>query len=305
MNSQSRTRNQETDIVKTLLIEDNTEFAQRLSQTLTRAKGLINVRLQRVNRLSSGLELLDKENFDIVLLDLSLPESQGVGTFTKVYSRAPEVPIIVLIEPKDETIAMDTIHKGAQDYLIKAEIDKNMIMRSVRYAIEHKHMIEKMQSLYLQDGLTGLYNRRGFITLSLQQLKMAHRLKGDIFLLFLDLDNLKSINDTLGHPEGDRALIAVADILQKTFRRSDVIGRIGGDEFAVLAMEASESSTNRLVNRFEENLEAYNSKRNSHHKLSLSMGLARYDPERTGSIDELLLQADRLMYEQKRKKQRL
>lgn len=303
MNIQSGIKDQNPDIVKALLIEDNIEFAQRLGQILSRVKGMTHFHLQCVNRLSSGLEHLEKGNFDIVLLDLSLPESQGMNTFTKVYSQTPEIPIIVLIEPDDETIGMDTVHKGAQDYLIKAEIDKNLILRSVRYAIERKHMIEELRSLYLQDDLTGLYNRRGFITLSLQQLKMASRLKGDIFLLFFDLDNLKSINDTLGHREGDSALIDVANILQKTFRRSDIIGRIGGDEFAVLVMETSQPSTDKLVNRFQENLEACNSKRNSRPKLSLSMGLARYDPKRTGSIDELLTRADRLMYEQKRKKQ--
>jgi diguanylate cyclase (GGDEF)-like protein/PAS domain S-box-containing protein len=159
---------------------------------------------------------------------------------------------------------------------------------------------EALHALLLVDELTGLYNRRGFLVLSQQQLKMADRAKARMLLLFADFDHLKQINDTLGHPEGDRALIEVANVLKETFRTSDIMARIGGDEFVVLAIEAGSLSPEVLVARLQENLEAHNAKGDHHFRLSLSAGVARYDPEYPCSIDELLARADRAMYEQRR-----
>ncbi len=161
-------------------------------------------------------------------------------------------------------------------------------------------MEETLRALALVDELTDLYNRRGFSILAEQQLKMAHRGKRRMMLLFADFDGLKQINDTLGHQEGDRALIETAEALKETFRESDIIARIGGDEFVVLAIETNRSPAEILARRLQENLEARNAREGRRYKLSLSVGLARYDPEHPCSIDELLAQADRAMYEKKR-----
>jgi diguanylate cyclase (GGDEF)-like protein/PAS domain S-box-containing protein len=161
-------------------------------------------------------------------------------------------------------------------------------------------MEETLRALALMDDLTSLYNRRGFVTLGQQQLKAADRTKRRMVLLFADFDGLKQINDTFGHSEGDRALIETADVFRETFRESDIIARIGGDEFVVLAIETNGSPAEVLATRFQENLKARNAREDRHYKLSLSVGLARYDPEYPCSIDELLAQADRAMYEQKR-----
>ena len=155
----------------------------------------------------------------------------------------------------------------------------------------------------LIDDLTGLNNRRGFSTLGQQQLKLSNRAKKGMFLLFSDLDNLKWINDTLGHHEGDRALVETATISRETFRQSDIIARVGGDEFAVLAVEAYRDSGDILAARLQENLRTHNAQRNRRYKLSISVGLDYYDPICPCSIDELLDRADRSMYEQKQKKQ--
>jgi len=95
-----------------------------------------------------------------------------------------------------------------------------------------------LQKLALIDELTGIYNRRGFITFSEQLIKLSNRTKRGLILGFIDLNNLKDINDKSGHSEGDKTLLCIAEVLKKTFRGSDIIGRIGGDEFVVLALEA-------------------------------------------------------------------
>jgi diguanylate cyclase (GGDEF)-like protein len=165
-------------------------------------------------------------------------------------------------------------------------------------------MEETLRALALIDDLTGLYNRRGFLALGQQQLKMADRTKRRMLLLFADFDDLKRINDTFGHPEGDRALIEVASVLRETFRESDIMARIAGDEFVVLAIETNGFPAEVLTTRLQENLEAHNARGGRHYKLSLSVGLARYDPERPCSIDELVARADRAMYERKQDNQR-
>jgi diguanylate cyclase (GGDEF)-like protein/PAS domain S-box-containing protein len=172
----------------------------------------------------------------------------------------------------------------------------------VRDMTERKRMEEEMREMSLRDQLTGLYNRRGFITLSEQQIKTANRTKRPMPLVFIDVDNMKWINDTLGHEEGDRALITTAEIFRHTFRESDIMARIGGDEFAILATDATEMDPEILSGRLQETIEAYNAKDTLPYKLSMSWGAAVYDPGSPISLDELMSQADGLMYAHKKTK---
>jgi diguanylate cyclase (GGDEF)-like protein/PAS domain S-box-containing protein len=161
---------------------------------------------------------------------------------------------------------------------------------------------EKLKSLSLTDDLTGLSNRRGFFTLGQQQMKIAKRIRKDVFLLYMDVDELKQTNDTYGHPAGDRVLTTVALILRETLRESDIIARIGGDEFAVLAIRSHRGGEKVLFGRLEEKLRAYNLKNPKRLHLSLSMGIVRFDPRKFSSLEDFLAHADYLMYQQKRSK---
>jgi len=152
------------------------------------------------------------------------------------------------------------------------------------------------------DELTGLNNRKGFITLAEQQLKIARRNMREFSLLFADLDNLKLINDTLGHREGDMALIANANILKNCFRESDIKARLGGDEFTVLIVDCSIETSTALNMRLQENIEEFNESRKASYSLSLSAGLAHYEPRNPCSLNDLLDKADLLMFEHKRSK---
>ena len=165
---------------------------------------------------------------------------------------------------------------------------------------ERVRMEETLLALSLIDELTSLYNRRGFLILAEQQLKTANRAKRRMMLLFADFDGLKQINDTFGHTEGDRALIETASVLTETFREADIVARIAGHELVVLAIETDGVPAEILTTRLQENLKARNVREGLPYKLSLSVGLARYDPKHPCSIDELLAQADRAMYAKKR-----
>ena len=171
---------------------------------------------------------------------------------------------------------------------------------------ERKLAEEALKAMSLEDELTGLYNRRGFLTLASQELKIANRMKRGTFLLFNDLDDLKVINDTFGHLQGDQALIDTARILKETFRDPDILARIGGDEFVILTIEAApEVGPELMLKRLQKNLDLFNEKTNRPYPLSMSMGVVRYDPEHPVSIDNLLIQADNQMYEEKQRKKKL
>jgi diguanylate cyclase (GGDEF)-like protein/PAS domain S-box-containing protein len=167
---------------------------------------------------------------------------------------------------------------------------------------ESKQTEEEILTLSITDQLTGLHNRRGFLFLAEQQLRLSDRTKNGLLLFFADLDGMKWINDTLGHKEGDSALIEAAMALKETFRSSDVIARMGGDEFAVLAIDTPEVNAEILTGRLQSMVDARNNQENRKYKLSISVGCSFYDPENPCSIDELMAAADQLMYEHKRRK---
>ena len=169
----------------------------------------------------------------------------------------------------------------------------------LRDVTERRRSEEELRQLSVTDELTGLNNRRGFLILATQQIKMADRMKEGAVLLYADLDDMKFINDTFGHSEGDRALWAMANILRKTFRASDILARWGGDEFVALAVESEEETEKAISARLEENLSRHNSEKSPSYRLSISVGLTRYDPGKPTSLEELLERGDNLMYEQK------
>jgi diguanylate cyclase (GGDEF)-like protein len=169
-------------------------------------------------------------------------------------------------------------------------------------ATERKQLEERIRTSSLLDDLTGLHNRRGFLTLAEQHLKLAERTGRNVLLIFADLDNFKSINDEHGHQEGDRALVAAARTLREVFRDSDILARIGGDEFVVLALETTDTSGDLLARRMRERLAATSQEIAREYELSVSIGIARWDPRSPSSIADLLARADSLMYEHKRQK---
>jgi diguanylate cyclase (GGDEF)-like protein/PAS domain S-box-containing protein len=174
------------------------------------------------------------------------------------------------------------------------------------YDIQDRKTIEKtLEFMSTTDELTGLLNRRGFFTLAGQQVKLANRNGQKLLLFYMDLDGLKKINDTIGHAEGDLALIEAATVLREIFRESDIIGRLGGDEFAVLLFESINASDEQAIfSRLRENLHERNARPGRLYSLELSAGIKSYDPAYPCSLDELISRADTLMYEVKRSKYR-
>jgi diguanylate cyclase (GGDEF)-like protein len=171
-------------------------------------------------------------------------------------------------------------------------------------AVKQTLLERELRSLALTDDLTCLYNRRGFFAAATQQLKLAHRNARGLLLFYCDVDNLKKINDSYGHREGDLALIRAADALEQAFRDSDVLARLGGDEFVALALEVSMQDQGVILRRLRNSLRKASAEE-SRYQLSLSVGVARFDPKSGVSLGDLMLKADQAMYEDKRGRQRI
>ncbi|MHB8091326.1 MAG: diguanylate cyclase [Syntrophales bacterium] len=167
---------------------------------------------------------------------------------------------------------------------------------------ERKRMEAEILASAVTDQLTGLHNRRGFLSLAGQQLKLAERNKCGLLLFFADLDGLKLINDKLGHEQGDNALIEAATVFKETFRTSDILARLGGDEYAVLAVDLTEENSQIFTARLQSLIDARNNLENRRYRLSISLGYSFYNPESPCILEELMASADKLMYERKQNK---
>ena len=235
-----------------LLVEDNPGDARLISAMLDEA-GPEQFRLARVDRLSAGLDALSRGGVGVVLLDLSLPDSLGMETFTRVFAHAPQIPIIVLTGTDDETMALSAVSKGAQDYLIKGQVDRSLLLRSMRYAMERMRTTEQLLHDAMHDTLTGLPNR----ALLLDRLKLAFersaRTPERLFaVLFVDLDRFKNVNDSLGHLAGDQLLVECSRRLGANCRPADTLARLGGDEFILLLDGISgEADAYRVAERIQ------------------------------------------------------
>jgi len=224
-----------------LLVEDNLGDVRLLQEYLKESDSL-NADLIHVDCLSEAVACLgEAASYDLVLLDLSLPDSQGLATFSAIQERAGNLPIILLTGNDDESLAVQAVQQGAQDYLVKGKVDADLLARAIRYGIERNRLLVEMekvreveQHLAYHDMLTNLPNRLLFYDRMRQALAHARRYSGLVAVLFLDLDGFKAINDRHGHAVGDRLLQAVATRLKGNMRQSDTIARLGGDEFTIL-----------------------------------------------------------------------
>ena len=247
-----------------------------------------------------ALEKIKKNSFDAVVTDIAMPHMDGITLTKELAKLNSNLPIMIMTGYADEHSAKLAIEAGAQEFIKKPFSIDEFIIRFDK--MMRHHMGEKeLLALSLTDELTGLYNRRRFFVLTEQYLKVAHRTRKRSLLLYIDINDLKWINDQFGHHEGDQALINLATILKKTFRESDIIARIGGDEFVVL-LESTDENDEILITHLYENIKDYNAKGFQYHSLSISLGVSEFDPECPIPIDELLSKADALMYAQKRRR---
>jgi diguanylate cyclase (GGDEF)-like protein len=282
-----------------LLIEDNPGDVRLIREMLAEGEEVL-FELACVGRLSQGLEYLATQSASLVLLDLSLPDSYGFDTFLKVYAHSPKVPIIVLTGHDDQTVALAAVKTGAQDYLVKGKLDRELLLRSMQYSIERKRYQEQLEYQANYDALTGLPNRN-LLNDRLRQSVFSQRFVRSIGVVFLDIDHFKFVNDSLGHNTGDKLLQKVAERLIETVRDGDTVARLGGDEFILIlndqtGQEVIYRAMQRIISRIAEPIDVGGQEL----MVTCSAGISLY-PQDGPDVDTLLKNADAAMYRAKEK----
>ena len=292
------------DVVRVLLVEDN-PGDQRLVQEMLRESGDGAV-LTTVDRLDEALEPVSRGLADLVLLDLSLPDSNGVDGVRRLRAAAPEIPVVVLTGLHDRQVALEAVQAGAQDFLNKDDVDPESLTQAMRYALERQRSERRLRRLALTDPLTGLPNRILFADRLDQAVARAARSSARgrkaprLIVMFIDLDGFKPVNDALGHLAGDALLIEVARRLLEQIRGADTVARLGGDKFTVLC-EGVQSTDGgmTLAHRFSRRLSEPYPVEGGVAEVSAAIGVAVAYPLQEGA-GALLRRADAAMYAAKR-----
>jgi len=288
------------EIIRVLLVEDNPGDVRLLRECFSELADVLFL-VHDAGSIASAVDLVSEKHFDVILLDLSLPDSTGLETLRGMHAQAPDIPIIVLTGMADDTLALTAMRHGAQDYLLKGQFDINLLSRAIRYTIERKRAEAEIKKLAYYDTLTGLPNRVLFGDRLKQAIAMAERDKKGLALLYLDLDQFKYVNDTLGHAYGDRLLKISADRIQGCLRSSDTVARIGGDEFVIiLSLLSGGDDVPKVADKILETLRKPVQFENHTIYTSASIGIALH-PENGATVDELLKNADIAMYQAKEK----
>ena len=284
--------------MKLLLIEDNADDAAFLAASIRRQKAG-EIELVNARSLAEAQAALRGTTFDCVLLDLNLPDASGLACVEAVQGMNNRLPIVVLSGQDDEDLAVSILNRGVQDYLVKWEGQGRTILRSLRYAIERKRSELKLEYLAQFDPLTEIGNRQYFQDQLKRATARARRDGTRVALFFLDIDQFKFVNDTLGHHAGDQLLQEVAQRISTQVRTGDVMARLGGDEFAIL-MEGVGTTVDaaNVAEQLLAVIEAPFTIDGRQMKVSASIGITFY-PTANDDTVRLLRNADIAMYQAK------
>ncbi len=226
--------------IDVILVDDNPSDVALINSYLSKSSNE-QFSLTSFARINDAIDELTKNSYNIMLLDLSLPDGSGIRILNKAHQVVPDMPIIIITNEEDDELALKAVKSGAQDFIVKSTFDASLLFRSIRHAIERKRLWVKLAQtekrehyLATRDVLTGLPNRYTYNDRLKRGLSYCNRYGGKLAVMFMDLDRFKFINDTLGHKVGDILLKEVAKRIQTCLRETDIVARLGGDEFIFL-----------------------------------------------------------------------
>ncbi|MDP9074740.1 MAG: diguanylate cyclase [Actinomycetota bacterium] len=285
-----------------LLVEDSEEHTKLIAALLAQAR-TPGYHLHPVDSVRAALSVLGQTDVDCVLLDLSLPDASDLEALTQVRGAAPLLAVVVITSLADEGLAFAAVREGAQDFLVKGQMDSSRLSRAIRWAVQRKALETDLARDALHDPLTGLPNR----TLLLDRLRLAlaraQRSGGTVAVLYLDLDRFKPVNDRFGHHVGDETLVTVAQRLQSVIRPQDTVARIGGDEFVVVCegFQHVDREIDQLRDRLAAAAAAPIEIGDERVVVTVSIGTSISQPFVDADADAMLRDADAAMFRMKRR----
>jgi diguanylate cyclase (GGDEF)-like protein len=290
-------RQQDLEGMRILVVDDQDEIRTLLQRRLKREG-------YRVDVAENGGEALNRlqtpDEFDLVLLDIMMPETDGYTVLRSIRQNndPEELPVIMITAKAESEDRVQAFEEGANDYITKP-IDFPVARERIRTHLSLKKAYKRIQELARRDELTGLYNRRHWMTLYENEFKRALRYENDLSVLIMDLDHFSAINDNHGHLAGDEVLKKVSEILQKATRSSDVLGRYGGEEFGLFLPETGQEEAVELGNRIREQIDEHDfSFEGTELPVTISVGTAELWSGRDDKTS-LLNKADQALYEAK------
>jgi len=284
-------------MISILVVDDDPGDFQLVTQTLKRSYTESEFTAVNAGTIAEGLARLAEQDIDLVLLDLGLPDSHGLETVNRICEVYPHLPIVVLTGLDSEEAGLDSLRRGASDYLVKGKLSDDLLCRTIRYSLERKRLERRLIHLASHDALTGALNRRAFGDVLSQAVARARRGVASA-LLMCDVDGFKAINDALGHKAGDDTLVRVAELVRNELRGADILARLGGDEFAVLLDGIGNLSDARAVaERIRRSMAALHADLDGSIQPTLSIGVVQVTGQH--GVEELLAEADARMYEAK------
>lgn len=285
------------------LVITNDDEVKSLIEALLRKGGYPPNHIHSCTKWEDGLLAMQKKTGDIIVLISTAYKVKEPGFVEQIRSHALDFPMIFLHDGNITTeVESDSFSLGVQEVLSPKELSVTTLLKVVRSAVERQRMRRQIHDLSMLDELTGINNRLGFMLRAEQSVALSERLGAEANLFFLDADHMKWVNDNFGHQEGDYLLMEISRILQDDFRRTDVIGRVGGDEFAVLALRDSAQDVEAILERLADSLTQVNEKRHAKYPISFSIGTASSTRAARLSLEELMEIADKAMYENKNTK---
>jgi len=289
--------------MRLLYVEDSPLDAQLFLQSIKFLDSFAHINIQHVDTLSQACTNVAKGEVDCVLLDLGLPDGVGPANVLRLLEACPGLTIVVMTGDDDDSVGLQAIHHGAQEYLIKGQIEAAALSRILRHSVERNALLQELMALrereYFRathDVLTGLPNRQLFEDRTRQSLNRAERNNESLALCYLDLDGFKPVNDSFGHAVGDALLCEVARCLTDAIRDGDTVARVGGDEFMLLLYPlADRQQAQRVASRVIERIHAIDSVDGQAVNISASVGISLY-PEHAEGYADLTQYADIAMY---------
>jgi len=266
---------------------------------------LPSIATQRVPTPAAAAAARATTPVDAILVDLALTGDEDIVELCRQHSGAKPVAVVGLLRHDCPLRTTEALNAGAQECLVIADLTPARLERSLRQALERQRVQQRLADLALRDDLTGLYNRRGVMALGEYQRRQCLRSGRTLVVVEVDVDGLKTINDTWGHQAGDQAIAGTAAILRCTFRESDIVGRVGGDEFLAIAVDADAAAVHRVHKRLSQALLAHNLRQTTAFQLSFSVGTSVLIPPSTPSLSDLIAGADGELYRAKRSDRRV